>query len=74
VLPYAIVGALMVGGIGLGALGQYLLYKAGYWGGLAAEKQKITADTAAKMQRENDVLQKEVSNDDLQKSLKDGTF
>lgn len=71
---WAIAALFTSGGVATGALGLWLLYKAGWWGGAAAERQKIEAASAKKQQRMNDVLQKEVSDDDLQKSLKDGTF
>jgi hypothetical protein len=40
----------------------------------AAERGRIVEATAARAERQNKVLQKEVTDDDLQKSLKDGTF
>ena len=40
----------------------------------AAERGRIVEANAARAERQNKVLQKEVSDDDLQKSLKDGSF
>lgn len=42
--------------------------------GAKEERQKIEAEDAAHLKRQTEVLNRPVSNDDLRKSLKDGSF
>lgn len=42
--------------------------------GAKEERQKINVENAERLERQNAVVNKPVSNDELQKSLKDGTF
>lgn len=71
---YAIAAIFTTGGVTLGALGLWLLYKIGWWGGAAAERQKITVASAKKQLARDNVVMKEISDDELDKRLKDGTF
>lgn len=71
---FAAIVALVGGGGGVIALVVFLLHRNIRRDGASAERQKIEAASAARAQRQNEVLQREVSDDELRKSLRDGTF
>lgn len=71
---YAILAAILGGGGAICALVIKLLYSAGKAQGAAEERQKIEEASDARMRRQVEAMQKEVTKDDVTKSLDDGTF
>lgn len=71
---WAVYAMFTAGGVALGAVGLWLLYRAGWNGGVASEQAKTSTATAAVERARSEVLQKEVTKDDVIKSLEDGSF
>lgn len=71
---WAVYTLFTAGGVTLGAVGLWLLYRAGRAAGAASEQAKSAADAARIERARSEVLQKEVSKDDVIKSLEDGSF